>query len=185
MNTINKQKQTQLEIQSNMIFDALVSESDNKVLPESFFKEHFLPFFSGVIPVNNKNKMLTYWIGIAGTPTNEVDIVDDNTGELLFTVPPVVNTTSLNVKASVRGESYWSMLDHHSLLSNNAPHLADSFLNKALESKINADGDVVSNIEVASDKWNIIFKRYGIKTPVNNTTNTLAEESDDDDLLEY
>ena len=71
-------------------------ESINK-LPEYIFVDFFLPYFSGKLNLKDSEEPITKWISIAGSPTKEVDIIDNSTGEILFRVPSLINTSKLNV----------------------------------------------------------------------------------------
>lgn len=81
--------------ETNKMFNGLVSGYQFNKLPERIFVNDFLPFFCGEKQIENYEDIYKLWFGIAGSPTAEVSIIN-NDGELLFNVPPIVDSHVFN-----------------------------------------------------------------------------------------
>ena len=65
-------------------------------IPEAEFTYRYLPLFMGEYTEKEAPKVISAWIKIATTPTSPVHVVDTD-GEVLFTVPPLVDTSRLEI----------------------------------------------------------------------------------------
>lgn len=63
----------------------------NNQISESVFKAYFADMFINNDFINPKNHTAIFikWLELTNSPYDEVDVVDDVTKELLFTVPPI------------------------------------------------------------------------------------------------
>ena len=138
-------------------------ESVNK-LPEHVFVDFFLPYFSGKLNLKDSEEPITKWIGIAGSPTKEVDIIDNNTGEILFRVPSLINTTKLNVTKNDRRIASSEILAMSARKADSGiPGNVESYLMSVYPLKIQ---QIIKENDVDKDdldKWKYIFNRYGIE----------------------
>ena len=169
--------------ETNDLFDILVAKKENSRLPETIFQGYFLPYFSGREPITKDSKIMAEWISIAGTPMNEVDIIDEDDA-VLFTVPSLFDTNILNVVNNAGHRTFAGIFSEYQLHNNNLPQLGDSFLGKALSGKldqIQTDSDLQDKNLTA---WKTIFHRYNITDPSDQKT-TPSTGVADDDLIEY
>ncbi len=163
-------------------FDALVVNAQPEVkLPEQVFVHHFLPYFSGQKPMTKEDRVIENWVAIAGTPTNEVAIVG-NDGAVLFNVPPVFDTSSLDVTTRNVGESMGDIYAGFAMRRNNIPAVANTYLAASLDNKHN---EIVNEpTGTVQKRWQAIMDRYniaGAKPAV--ATSTVGDDEPNDDLV--
>lgn len=141
-----------------VVFTGLIDNVEVSSLPESIFKNYFLPCFLGMNKEQTAISWTAQWVSIAGTAMSEVSIIDDFTKQELFRVPPILNTTSLymNKKEGDLGDIF---LKHKNITVNN-PTAGLNFLIAALNSK---NVDLTKSIDHGGilDRWLNILKRYG------------------------
>lgn len=143
------------------VFTELVEKAamDRRQLPEEIFVKEFLPYFAGEPVPEGRQNTMALWIGIAGSPTAEVTVIN-NKGEALFNVPPVLDTSFLAAARSNNVlENYDRIVDHSNLISNNIPDAGSTFLETALTDKLK---QMTANRHPsdAQDRWQDIIKRY-------------------------
>lgn len=153
---------------TNAVFDSLVTAQPKAKLPEDVFKYHFLPYFSGQEENSKTRNITAEWVGVAGTPMAEVDVVD-KAGKVLFTVPPLFDTSSLNISKRPAGRSLADITNEFNLINHSVPVAASRFLNNALTQKGDeiigmSDGQDPGVKAVAPDRWLSILNRYGFKS---------------------
>lgn len=139
-------------------------------LHEPIFRQYFLPFFTNAVAPSPDNNAYAYWVGVAGSPTSEVDVVDDS-GEVLFTVPALLNTNSLEVLQNRhRGPSMKDMYLEYAQLSQGLALVATNVWNRGLYEKMQ---DIIKTnnpaMQTDVDKWKMIYAYYNL-TPVQNST---------------
>lgn len=161
-------------------YNELVASKQNNRLPESLFKKEFLPFFSGKDTGDKDlNEIVSTWISISGTPTAELDIFDDSTGDTLFTVPGIFNSGVIDVVNRSKSSSLNNIYATHALGMAHIPHVADNVLLKTLDEKVKTMLDPES---VEDPRWKDIIDRYS-----NNSSSTVNSKSKplavDDDLI--
>lgn len=142
----------------NIVFAALLDNIETRPLPESIFKDYFLPCFLGLRNDQVSMNWMAEWVAIAGTAMSEVTIIKDHTREVLFNVPPILNTTSLYMNKA-EGD-LGDIFTKHRNISNNSPTAGLNFLIAALNDKTI---DLSKSIDHGGilDRWLAIFKRYG------------------------
>lgn len=166
-----------MQTQTNTIFDDLVVKNENSKLPEEIFQGHFLPFFSGQRHASKDDNVIAEWISVAGTPMNEVDIIDRD-GEVLFTVPPLMDTNIINVTTNTSQRSMSAILSNYDLHHNNIPKVAVNKLNQNLGDK----SEALLNPKVSfenKERWDKIMLRYNI-SPEEVATKTSEIDTNDD-----
>jgi hypothetical protein len=97
----------------------------------------------------------------------EVAVIN-TTGQTLFYVPGIFDTSFINVNRKNRSMSFPSIADQTNLISSNLPALGERFLHDALNSKFH---DIASGPIAAHDhqqRWLEIFARYGVAAPALN-----------------
>jgi hypothetical protein len=173
-NYIQKQNQ-KLKEEINSITDCINNDEDNiPAIPETFFKDIFLPLFLGNPrtyndPVTNSEKTIDFtdWLRVCqGSYTTYVKVVDDlDINKTLFLVPPLYNTKIIKMKSQNNSED-----PHPISLTNvfidanerkyNSPMLAEMIIKNETVKLINE----LDEETIAKDKklWNDIFKRYNM-----------------------
>lgn len=172
----------QVQEQTNFVFDSLVTEKTNSVLPEEIFQGYFLPYFSGQIQIPKNSDLIAKWIGIAGTPAAEVDIID-NTGTVLFTVPSLFDTKALEILKRESGRSLSDIYNVYDMKSNNIPSQAISYLGAALSKKLTDMNVTDSGIKSAIERWRDILARYNLAVDSLAESTADFEDEGPEDLL--
>ena len=167
-------------------FDSLVTNAQpTAVVPEDVFVYHFLPYFSGEKPMAADSKVMENWVGISGTPTNEVLVVD-KTGKPLYKVPPVFDTHVLDVTKRNIGQSMSDIYSGFAMRNNNLPVQANNFLMNALGQRMDGlVGKKEVKLSETQQRWQDIMTRYG-KKPVSEKQSLLPNtttENPGDDLV--
>jgi hypothetical protein len=139
-------------------------------LEEVKFKFVFLPWFAGDedlqyfkkdVRESAHAKAMRVWLNVAGSPYHEVDIVDDRSGEILFTVPPLCDNTALRpAQKDPRTGSIYNMVITMQQLQNVSHHHARHFF-EAEVSKRSMGMFKPDNLLKFVRTWNEIFTRYG------------------------
>lgn len=153
----------------DVVFNSLVTNSRDtcSVLPEQIFVNYFLPFFTGKNDFTARPNIISEWIAIAGSPMNEVGIID-SFNNIMFYVPAVFDTSFINAAKQAEGPTFSQITDHANLLNNNIPAISDRFLTNALSDKLPAiTGNVAVNTE-NEKRWIEIFAKYNIALPTHN-----------------
>lgn len=175
-------------------------------LEEVKFRYVFLPWFAGDTELQYfksdsfgkaHDKAVAMWIGIAGSAFNEVDITDDKTGEILFTVPPLCDRNAIvpALKDGKTGTIYnmvVTMQNLRNVSASHAKHFFEHEVSKRAQGMFKPD-----NILKFVRSWNEIFTRYG-RAPLidlsaqtnpqgtegnNNGANAVSQSDDDWELL--
>ena len=164
----------------NSIFENITA-SDINTLPEKIFVSNFLSLFHGDIVDENKRLVLTqHWVGIAGGPSQEVSIVDDN-GKELYRVPPIFNSSAVNIIENGR----MSMLDIVKLSESDdfkpraTLNLTNNLNLKQKELLVNSEQSKKETI----DNLNKIFTKY--KLPLFGTKESTVTKEVVEDDIEY
>ncbi len=154
-------------------------------IPENVFVTHFLPFFSGNRNSQTDNDVVAKWIAVAGTPMAEVNVMDDS-GEVIYTVPPLLDTSIIDVVKRSAANSLSNIYTNKEVHSRNIPAAGETYLMEALDEKTR---DVLKPSEHASEyekRWANIFSRYGIQMPEGEKAQESATKSNEGpEELEY
>ena len=169
-----------LEKKGKLINELLVETPIKGRLPESMFVAEFLPYFSGELKIDKDSSVIPYWIGVAGSPTAEVDIID-KAGNTIYTVPALFSTDTINVTETNSRPISDIMLEYEQR-SSRFPIDGENFLEASLKIESNESDKFKS----AEGRWETILKRYDKEVPSNdNTTVSNKGDSLNDDDLEY
>ena len=168
--------------------------SKPRISEEIFIKE-ILPYACGDIESSNDNdEFRNRYINMFGGLNIAVDIVGKS-GELLFTIPPIVTTEFLTVTRSDDSVSYGELVRYGALLGARTSHAQANYLSSSLGQK----GDEIVQqqrlfgSQLGFDAWVAIFKRYNKKHALSKMLSTASEtgnipktsSSDSDDDLVY
>lgn len=166
----------EMETVKNIVFNGLVENTIINKIPESIFVNYFLGCFIG--KVHNPNWVIE-WISISGSPMAEVDVINDNTGEVLFRVPGLLHTNNLFLNREDGAIS--DIFVRYNQLNNNIPSSGLKFLLEALNSKNN---EFLSNLNLTdvSNRWSAIFNRYNL---INNSGVSVNKDNSLSDAFEY
>jgi len=165
-----KQQMAQMSKDMSKVHTALCIENDVVLgrVPESIFREYFLPYFAGEIPIED-NTVVGQWIAIAGTPAAEVRVIDDVTREELFRVPPIMTTQFLDVQTRPNGMPMKDVLEQAALHRQNIPIQGERYLEAAYFQKAQV---MLKNARLPDEyqqRWGTIMQRYNkVTTVVNN-----------------
>jgi hypothetical protein len=179
----------QLEEDSNALFNQLVVgvKQDRTKLPESVFVNNFLPYFAQQRPISEHPNLITEWVGIAGNPMAEVDIVNDQTGEVVGTVPPIYDSSIVENSKRALGQSFSEILHECQLRGNQLPIMAKSFFARKV---IDQHEKLLKPSEHQTENqanWNKLMARYGLNqqpeqaatpTPEKTAAESLGDDSD-------
>jgi hypothetical protein len=160
-------------------FNMLVGEDKSQLLrnkiPESVFKHHFLGFFAGEEKPSKDNRVVTDWIAVAGSTTNEVDVFDDRTHETLFTVPALLDTNMLDTVNRRPNHSLSDIMNMDRQLAGGLISVRQNFLHTSLQDRL---GElVVGQSSRSKEQINGILKRYGKERSEQTTTTQTSSET--------
>ncbi len=159
-------------------YNALVRNVIYNKLPEDIFVNKFLPYFCGEKTLNETDDpIMALWIGIAGTPTLPVTIINA-AGEPLYNVPALFSTNIINT-LDPNSKSFKDIVNNYLIRRENMPMMANGFLAGALEEKSKSLINTKEDPETIA-QWEMIFNRYG-KGGAKITTKP-ADELDADDF---
>ena len=151
-------------------------------LQESLFVNHFLPYFSGERQVEDFNDFMVNWVKVTGAPNNGVLIIDQG-GNILYEVPPIVDTSLIDLKRIDPTNNLRDYVELYKLTAYNLPPaIAQQKFVAEGSVKINSkltDQSVLLNKHV--EAWNSILARYNL---INTTTTNVKIEPVDEDILE-
>jgi len=117
-------------------FDPEKTIADNPIFPEQLFRQcGFKDFFYGVVEDTIEYQFENKWITIAGSATAEVNIVD-SAGQILFTVPPLYDTSYLRIGNYRRDDMLSEIGQNFASKASNNGYEADAYLAAALEAKL-------------------------------------------------
>lgn len=176
-NGLQQQREREFLDVGRNLFQQLVVEAEVHRLPESIFRNYFLPQFLGDI---HNDKWVLEWIGIAGSPTREVDVIDGS-GKVLFRVPAFLHTRSLFLDSD---QSDLANIINESIeRSRNLPIMGHRYLVSGLSAKSQEITNKIDNQD-SVDKWTIILDRYNIRGNI-SLPKTSQEHQNLDDFISY
>ena len=141
--------------------------------PESKFRTLFAPYFMGEKEIPSNSDFYTAWIGIAGSPQAEVDIVDDK-GNVVFTVPSLIDSSIINISGKTHLEDISREAElHYQRLKAEG----DKFSNEVMVPEVKK---LISGETKAKEKWEKIARYYGYEKKSPNKDQ--ISNNDDSDL---
>lgn len=147
----------------------------NNKLPEEIFVGVFLPYFSGEVQSTHDNNLVANWISVAGSPMASVDIID-NSGTKLYTVPPIMDTSIIDISNRNKTISFKDILVQAEVNGRNIKGDGERFALKEFSEK--ADSIILSKeVSEKEAEWVAILSRYGKAANITkaNTTNKTTD----------
>lgn len=138
----------------NKVYDVILSADQIKPkLTESQFKKDLLPI---LVAKEDSGVDLTIWLTMAGSWTRAIDVIDDKTQELLFTVPALVGTSEISTY-NTSEESVYEIIETARRKMAVMPAAGSRYMTERLSNRINVKNTHDENLKV----WNEIYRRYG------------------------
>lgn len=143
-------------------FKTIVDDAGRAVtkLPEATFIKVFLPVLAHrFINQHDESFDIHKWISVAGGPFRPVDVIDSN-GEVLYTVPPVYESSGVHSMAS--RHSVFEIVSTLMLEIEQNPINANRKVRDRLFNSLAVQGSNQTRFLVM---WAFILKRYGYPVP--------------------
>lgn len=140
-------------------FNAIVTRIENNVLPEDIFVNVFLPYFSGEVEVDENSDVIVQWISIAGSPSREVTIIDENS-KPLFTVPALLDSSGIDIMNKNKGQSFNNIAANYFLHKNQLPIIGQNYLNTSLEKRVKSLNPEETKHDKTIKQWIYILRKY-------------------------
>lgn len=176
LSVVDSKIKREMDVDIGRAFNSLFQKEVRPRLPENIFANVFLPYFINSKPVDDNSDVLVNWIAIAGTPTNKVDIIDQN-NNVLFTVPPLIDSDLMSAK--IRGPNFNDIIRAGRQESSRLPGLGDDFVVSVGTARIKAlERSHVSNY---AKEWDVIRKYYKLDGGTTTTTASAIEKKIDDE----
>jgi hypothetical protein len=157
----NKAAVEKASIVGEELYNKLVLEAPVSKLPERIFQQTFLPYFTGKKKMEENPDIIKTWVAIAGNPGAAVDIIDNNSDDVLFRVPPLYNTDFVQSSINTR-IPYEGIIHEFEERSASSPKMAERFLKNVLDKTKNMLVTNNNHVEEYREMWNKIFDHYGI-----------------------
>lgn len=146
---------------------ARATEQDVAVITEAQFVKQLLP----VLARRGGDQDLSVWQDIAGHAMRPIEVVDNQSREVLFRVPPLLRPLKMEFTGRGRNSTY-EILRTAEHKSKVVPSLGDEHIRSNLTSSVNREPADIDNIVA----WNEILIRYGYEPLVNTPTSQEKEE---------
>lgn len=181
LNPVDQQALDSIEYHFNALVEKPALEINQ--LPESIFAQVFLPFFCGEKNLTDEPDILVKWISIAGNPTKEVQIIDENSNPI-FKVPALADSSIFDVTNAKGGQPFYNIIMNYELHKNQLPVIGQKYLNNSISERFQSLTKS-STVYAANEKeWNTIFVRYGkVKADLNKASDDKTRM--DQDEIEY
>jgi len=127
--------------------------ADNFVMKESVFKNTILPY----IVSDTKDELVSMWIETVGNVFIPITVIDDRSGEKLFTVPSPKRPIKTNVKFNKDEMSAYEIIRTADQKRKSIPVMGDRYLEAHLQSRFKREGRDYSVVR----QVNKILIRYG------------------------
>lgn len=156
-----------------------------RTIPEEVFVGYFLPMFrdlvdethKGELSIAEREKKLSEWIAVAGGAIYEVDVVS-STGEVLYTVPAIHNTSVINAVRPMGAPSYASIASMAQMIQMQGNARSVEYQNHKFAEKLTSTVAGIRNMSAKQAEWDSIFKRYEASKPTGTTSTSV-----DDDII--
>lgn len=172
----NRKRTNELHKNIDVLFQELVVDTDvTGTMSETIFVNHFLPRFIGEVEIAEDDDFLGMWIAVAGSHSSPMKIVDVK-GEVLFIVPPILESTRLGGSDSTSMVSLSTIMSQYDSIARRGGNHGELFTLDVL-------GDFLDNTMGKKDldatkTWLHILHRYN-KLPKHTTMPNKPNESDD------
>ena len=159
------------EALEGMEFFEQLTRNDAARVPEPIFVEHLLP----VLTNRETRQDLTIWKEVAGNVMRPLDIIDPQSGEVLFRVPPILRQIHHDFRGKGRN-SVFEIIRTAEQKRLVLPALGTAHLRQHLVDRI---GYVPAEAEDVI-AWNEILKRYGYPPLLKTETQALEDSKGSD-----
>lgn len=157
-----------------------ISEEKNRKVPEPVFREMFLPYFTGEVKMSSSEPAVAKWIGLVGSASLPTEVVNAK-GETIFTVPPIYDTSRVNLTSHAKGGKSWSSI-------------LKEFTEDVAVAQIRARNNLAKDMAEKSSRslqqgdgysWKPVLDYYGISQKAADAVKKEGQKSsfDDDDLI--
>ena len=141
--------------------------------PESEFRRHFLPVFSGEaysrLPPGYSAQQLTddayrFWTQVSGGSVYEVEVIEDD-GTTAFIVPALIDTSILNIAQDRQRPGMRHLQEDVVSKAQGMPHIANAQLASGLERKLveMTSGNRLGDKKVSAERIQKIRDYYGLE----------------------
>lgn len=149
-----------------------------KKVPEPVFREIFLPYFTGEKQPSKEMDAFSHWMGLVGSPTSAAEVVDHK-GDVLFTVPPMVDTSRLDpAKRGERDVNFGKVFEVFEEESKVHPAMGKRWLAEQLAKK---SQNIMGSDAPSKHSWVPVLKYYDL-LPVDGEAKATTATPGDDDL---
>lgn len=143
--------------------------------PESEFRRHFLPVFSGEaydrLPPDYTPERLTdeayrFWTQVSGGAIYEVEVVEED-GSTAFIVPALVDTSILSIAQARNRPGMRQLQEDVVSKAQGLPHIANAHLASGLERKLveMTAGNRLGDRKISAERIQKIRDYYGLEAP--------------------
>jgi hypothetical protein len=158
---LQRQRQEQLQAINDEVTEiarVIAEKIPRERVTERAFVEIFLPVFRGDVKPDEINNILLIWANVAKATTREVMIVDDHNRDL-FIVPPIHDTTIIDLENKAGTKSLSVMVAESANLSARVPALG---MNHAMIGSDAKARSLFKESEMADfrQRWQSVFDRY-------------------------
>ena len=166
----------------------------NGNIPEYIFVGYFLPYFRERIENPEelteekrayRKQVLEDWIKVAGTFFNEVNVLN-NTGNVLFVVPALVNSEIFNPVRKEDSKPFGEIAAMGELYNQLSPAKSQEMTNASLDKRLKEMADGKHKFLPNEVRWKEIFKRYSGDDDVKESEQEQSKGSGaltDDDII--
>lgn len=134
----------------------IINESNEpRRMPKAVFEEIFLPFIVGRVESTNEQNYIEHWAGLVGQST--VVEVCDVDGKVIFTVPPLVDTSIINLDSDTRIDA---VLTEYGMDASVNPARAKGTLAAGMAAEL---GKTIRSD--SKENWDSMLTYYGLKKP--------------------
>lgn len=156
-----------------------------RTIPEEVFVGYFLPMFRDIVDENHKGelslaereKKLSEWIAVAGGAMYEVDVVSAS-GEVLYTVPAIHNTSVINTVRPMGAPTYAAIAGMAQMIQMQGDARSVEYQNHKFAEKLTSTITNIGNMSAKQAEWTKIFERYGAPSSKSNNSGDV-----DDDII--
>jgi len=128
-----------------------------KKIPEPVFREIFLPYFTGEKKADKNNEAIANWIGLIGSATSPAEVVSV-TGDVLFEVPPMVDSSLVNTNGGEKdGFTFSTIFQEYEDQNKVHPALGQRVLVEELAQR---GADTLPDDKPRKYSWAPILKHY-------------------------
>ena len=156
-----------------------VADVPPKNIPEPVFREIFMPFFLGEQIEHNQDDLLAHWIGLVGSASDPANVVDIQ-GNTLFQVPPVCDTSQIDVMSrDPSADNFNKVFENFADEMKVHPALGARYLAEQLSKKLDTN---LHGAHAAPSKysWKPVLEYYHLVPNETAVKASQAAASDDD-----